>query len=71
MLEKVANIRKSDMSPGKTEVKQGNFVEFISRRRVVLEKLKNHKTYIQFLQSLNSPRVYKSMLKAYQLVFSG
>ena len=35
---------ESDVSPGRTEVKQGKFVEYISLRRVILEKLINHKT---------------------------
>ena len=36
--------REPDVSPDIKEVKQGKFVEFISRRRVILEKLINHKT---------------------------
>ena len=36
--------RELDVSPGRTEVKQGKFVEYISRRRVILEKLINHNT---------------------------
>ena len=47
---------------------QGKFVEFIQPVRVILEKLKNHKTWIPFLKALSSPRVYRSKLKANRLV---
>ena len=36
--------RESDVSPGQTEVKQGNFVKFTSRAMGYLKKLINHKT---------------------------
>ena len=36
--------RESGVSPGRTEVKQAKFVKYIFRRRVILEKLINHKT---------------------------
>ena len=36
--------RESDVSPGRTEVKQGKFVKYIFRQRVILEKLINNKT---------------------------
>ena len=56
--------QESDVSPGKTEVEQGKSVLFI-------EYLVNHKTLIPLLQPLSSPWVlYRSKLKAYQLVFS-
>ena len=53
------------MSPGKTEVKHGKIVEFIS-----LAKGCFRETYKS--QNISSPWVsYRSKLKAYQLVFSG
>ena len=36
--------RESDVPPGRTEVKQAKFVKYIFQRRVILEKLINHKT---------------------------
>ena len=36
--------RESDVLPGKTEVKEGKFVKFISLAKVFLEKLINHET---------------------------
>ena len=36
--------RESDVSPGRTEVKQENLSNIFSQRRVILEKLINHKT---------------------------
>ena len=43
--------QESDVSHGKTEVKQGKFVEFKSPRLVgvILEKRINHKTKLPFL----------------------
>ena len=35
---------ESDVSPGKTEVKQDKFVKFISLAKFFLEILMNHKT---------------------------
>ena len=40
--------RESDVSPGRTEVKQGKFVKYISRQRDILEKLINHKNINPF-----------------------
>ena len=36
--------RESDVSPGRTEVKEEKFVECIIAARVILERLINHKT---------------------------
>ena len=40
---KTLELRESDVSPGKTEVNQGKFVEFISRAKGYSEKLINDK----------------------------
>ena len=36
--------RESDVSPGKTEVKQGKLSNLYPRRKVILEKLISYKT---------------------------
>ena len=63
--------RESNVSPDIKEIKQGKFVEFISRRRVILEKLINHKTKIPFLQPLSSFTLGIIQIKVKSQVFSG
>ena len=36
--------QESDVSPGKTEVKQGKFVEFISPTKIIFRETYQHKT---------------------------
>ena len=61
--------RESDVSPGRTEVKQGKFVEYIFSAKGYFRETNKS-------QNINpispTPLVsYRSRLKAYQLVFSG
>ena len=65
--------RESDVSPGRTEVKQGNFVKYIfPAKGYFRETNKSQNINPIFTEPLSSPLVsYRSRLKAYQLVFSG
>ena len=64
--------QESDVSPGRTEVKQGKFVEYIFPEKGYLRETNKS-------QNINSisltPKFtlvsYRSRLKVYQLVFSG
>ena len=64
--------RESDVSPGRTEVKQGKFVDYIFLAKGYFRETNKSQNIIPFLQPLSSFLVsYRSRLKAYQLVFSG
>ena len=64
--------RESDVSPGKTEVKQGIFVEYIFPAKGYFRETNKSQNINPKFPTLSSPLVsHRSRLKAYQLVFSG
>ena len=64
--------QESDEWPGRTEVKQGKFVEYIFSAKGYFRETNKSQNINPILQPLSSPLVsYRSRLKAYQLVFSG
>ena len=64
--------RESDVSPGRTEVKQGKFVEYIFPAKDYFRETNKSQNINPISPTLSSPLVsYRSRLKAYQLVFSG
>ena len=66
------DFQESDVSPGKTEVKQDKFVEYISPAKGYFRETNQSQNINPILQILSSPLIsYRSRLKAYQLVFSG
>ena len=64
--------RESDVSPGRTEVKQGKFVQYIFPAKGYFRETNKSQNINPVSATLSSPLVsYRSRLKAYQLVFSG
>ena len=63
--------RESEVSPEKTQVKQGKFVEFISPVKGCFRETYKSQHINPISPTLSSPCAsYRSKLKVYQLVFS-
>ena len=64
--------RELDVSPDRTEVKQGKFVEYNFPAKGYFRETNKSQNINPISPTLSSPLVsYRSRLKAYQLVFSG